>query len=188
MSEIHLKRAPNGNGVIFSSEADRLAWGKLPLDKEMAITVRYPRNPQFHRWTRALISVLTDNWPGEYRPTEAEVVRWLKIYTGLFEMVTDLETGAKLPQVRSTSFDSMSQDEYFDWWTGLALPTCAAKLGINTEELVNELGIARAELTRGKREKVTTEHTAGRPTTARKVYRLQTRTIPTRADGGEGQG
>jgi hypothetical protein len=144
--EIHLSRAPNGQGVVFATDSDRQAWQALPVGVELAITVRHPRNPKFHRWTRALITTLTANWPGEYRPTEAEVMRWLKIYTGLFDMVTDLETGAKVPALRSTSFDSMSQEDYAEWWVGLALPTCAAKLGITTEQLVDELGIAKAEL------------------------------------------
>jgi hypothetical protein len=138
MAEIHLIRRPGGI-VDPVGPDDAAAWGAVELDQVFTATIRKPRNSKFHRFAWAMVTVAADNWPGDSNPTPAQVMRWLKLKTGLVDIEPNPDTGVMEVWPKSIRFDAMSEDEFHPWFHDLALPAVAAHLGITIEQLTGEM-------------------------------------------------
>lgn len=138
MSEIRLIKSTNGI-VDAIGQDDAKAWAAIPCGVEFTATIRRPRNPKFHRFAWAIVTIAADNWPGDYAPTAEQVMRWLKMKTGLVDIERDLDTGEQIVVPKSIRFDAMSEDEFHPWFNDLALPAISAHLGITIEQLIGEM-------------------------------------------------
>lgn len=138
MSEIRLVKGMDGS-VDAIGQDDAKAWAAIPCGVEFTATIRRPRNPKFHRFAWAIVTIAADNWPGEQSPTPEQVMRWLKMKTGLVDIEPNPDTGAMEVWPKSIRFDAMSEDEFKPWFHDLALPCVAAHLGITVEQLAGEM-------------------------------------------------
>lgn len=136
LHDLHLIKR---DGKLFPATAeDAEIWKRVPNDETFRVKLKLTRNPKFHRMSWALAERLAQNWPGEHRPTSWEVMRYLKFKTDLVEFARNLDSGKMEAIPASTSFSAMNQADYSIWW-GRALSVAASKLGIDVEQLRDEL-------------------------------------------------
>ncbi len=144
MSQVHdLHLIKKGGKLYPSTETDKGIWDKVPNNVTFRVKLQVPRNPGFHRKSWCLAEIVAENWQGEYRPTSAEVMRYLKFKTDLVDYARNLETGEDEVYPASTSFSAMDQTAYQAWFDK-ALKVASAVLGVPVEEIdrqVREDGI-----------------------------------------------
>ena len=135
MNHAHDLHLIKRSGKLFpATERDKQTWDKVPKDVTFRVHLQVPRNPKHHKWSWTLADLLADNWQGDYRPSSDEVMRYLKMRTGLVEVMRDLETGEDVVVPSSTSFSAMDQTSYQEWFDK-ALKVASAVLGVSVEEL-----------------------------------------------------
>ncbi len=109
---------------------------KVPVGREVLLSIRKPRNVQHHRKLFALLNVVvsqTDRWADT-----TILLEDLKLATGLFETRVSALTGLPYPVPASISFSAMSQDRFAAWYLK-ALTVLSEHLGTDVETLSREV-------------------------------------------------
>ncbi|WP_336488333.1 DUF1367 family protein [Methylobacterium nigriterrae] len=110
---------------------------RVPIGREVLLSIRKPRNVQHHRKLFVLLNVViqnTDRWADT-----TILLEDLKLATGLFETRISALTGLPYPVPASISFAAMSQ-ERFESWYAKAVRVLSEHLGTDVETLSREAG------------------------------------------------
>jgi hypothetical protein len=123
------------NGALYPVDiaADDLM-SSIPDGKEIILTIRQPRSPEFHRWFFCLLRKVVSN--SDRWNDEAELLDVLKIATGWTKPVV-LYDGTVYRRPRSINFASTPQDA-FQRFTKRALYVLGQMTGIDPETLMAE--------------------------------------------------
>lgn len=109
MSKVPLFFRKQGGALVPMSEQARESLSRLPVDRDVVVEVKQPRNIAHHRKFWALAQLVFENQ--EYFPTVEAVVAALKSATGHCDMIAGKD-GTMIAVPRSISFGSMDQVEF----------------------------------------------------------------------------
>ena len=125
-------KALGGLKPLNSEDEDKLK--SLPLDWEGIVTLRHPRNYEFHKKYFALLKLGFENQERYNNKDHYRIVMQMK--AGFYDLVTT-DKGI-LPIAKSISFGSMESHEFNDLYEKV-LTEIANDLGLGTDELSQEV-------------------------------------------------
>lgn len=135
--EIIMKRTPHGTfAPIF--EEDLEAIRKIPLDAELLVNVRRPRNYKFHKKLMKLVR--TVHGMQETYPSVETLLDAIKIAIGHCETFV-AHDGKPFYKPGSIAFDKMTEDEFGVFYSR-AIDACLAHFlpkGVTPRELENAI-------------------------------------------------
>ena len=111
---IKFSMVKDGNRFVSADEMTDDAMKAIKNGAEVIVTVNRPRNPKHHRLFWAMLNKVVEQLDENQRllyPTPESLLAGVKIALGYYDMVRSLD-GMPLPVLKSTNFESMSQDEF----------------------------------------------------------------------------
>ncbi len=130
MAGIEMTMKREGSTMIPTAAMFEDDLRKIPEDREVFVTIRMARNPQFHKWFFAALNQIVKS--GQWDGTIDSLILWLKIATGHVHKYD--EDGKTYHVLNSWSFASMDELSFRDL-VDRAKYVLADRLGINMDEI-----------------------------------------------------